>query len=281
MIRLGIGVTTFRRSKLLARTLDGIARHTLTPHTLIVADDGSPDDTLDMLSRRRVPHIAGPNRGIAWNKNRALFHLHEVARCDVILMVEDDVAPVNDGWELPWIEATKRWGHANLAGPWFSELFQSGSGTLEDPVISSALTGQCCGFSRAALLKVGYMDTRFGRYGFEHCEHSERIVRAGYGGIADPVRYYLLKSNLNISGIEEDYRSDLDNNSGVYAEVSKDPTMYRQAWRCPEEWRQIRADLSATVVYDARHRTQVLAARLRAALLGERGFKRPAVLLRG
>lgn len=250
MIKLGIGVTTYNRAASLKRTLDGILHYTRHPYTLIVADDGSPDGTLDLLRSRQIPHVAGPNRGIAWNKNRALFHLQEVARCDVILLLEDDVAPRHDGWEASWIEASRRWGHVNLAGPWFANLFESGTGTTDDPVLSTVLTGQCSGFSREALHTVGYMDTRFGRYGYEHCDHSERLLKSGFGGQVDPARYYLVKSDLAIAGVEEEYRSELDAGARIYNALRADTSIYRPAWRTRDELQRLLSEVSRTVVYD-------------------------------
>lgn len=276
MIKLGIGITTFRRSRLLALALDGIARHTRAPYSLIVADDGSQDETLDLLRSRKIAHIAGPNRGIAWNKNRVLFHLHEVVRCDVVILLEDDMMPRHDGWEADWIEAIQKWGHANIAGNWFEHLLGSEAGTPDDPFVSTVLTAQCSGFARKALSTVGYMDTRFGRYGHEHVEHTTRLVRAGFGGVNDPERrFFLLKSDLQMLATDHaEYHDELDKNAAILAEVNKDPTLYRRPWRTPEEWQRIRSDLKHTVAYEPHHRAQVLAARVRAAIPGGRGFKR-------
>ena len=267
-LKLGIGVATFNRVDLLTRTLDAIIRHTSTPYHLIVADDGSSDGTLALLRSRHIPHVAGPNRGIAWNKNRILFHLHEVARCDVILLLEDDIMPRHDGWELPWIEATRKWGHANIGGNWFEHLLGSEAGTPDDPILSTILTAQCSGFSRVALNAVGYMDTRFGRYGHEHCEHSERMIRAGFGGTRDPQRFFLLRSDLQLNATKEsDYHSELGTNSAVYAMVSKDPTLYRKPWRTRSEKKQIQSDLKNTNLYEFRSKFNLLKFRTKFALI--------------
>ena len=74
------------------------------------------------------------------------------------------------------------WGHANLAAEWLSEKFLSGTGTVDDPVHSTAVTAQCSVYSREALLFGGYFDPRFTGYGHEHVEHSCRLIRCGYGG---------------------------------------------------------------------------------------------------
>lgn len=54
-IKLGLGVTTYNRAARLAQTLDAIGRHTATPHEIMVADDGSSDGTPDLLRRHRDP----------------------------------------------------------------------------------------------------------------------------------------------------------------------------------------------------------------------------------
>lgn len=181
---LGIGIVTYDRQSVLSETLDRVQRHTRHPRTIVaVADDGSTDGTLDMLRARQVRTVTGRNMGVAWNKNRALFLLSELLRCDVVILLEDDTYPSRDNWEAEWIQAAVRWGHANLAADWLREHFLSGVGTIEDPILSHRLTAQCAVFSREALLFGGYFDTRFRGYGHEHVEHTWRLLRMGYGGV--------------------------------------------------------------------------------------------------
>jgi glycosyltransferase involved in cell wall biosynthesis len=244
-LKLGIGVTTYNRSVLLRETLASIRRFTTTAHDLVVADDGSTDDTRESLRAEQVPHIAGRNRGVAWNKNRALFYLKRVRRCDVVILLEDDTRPRAAGWELPWIEAAHRWGHANFAGPWFSELFISGSGTPSNPVLCGSTSGQCSCFSSDALETVGFMDTRFGRYGYEHAEHSHRMLRAGYGGTAAPDLYYLIASDLEVIWDDnEANRRDLVENERIFHDiVGPDATALRPPWRSSREKRDLLTEM--------------------------------------
>ena len=182
-LRLGIGITTYNRESVLAQTLDRVQRHTTHLDTIVaVVDDGSTDGTLDMLRARQVLAVTGRNTGVAWNKNRALFLLLELQRCDVVILLEDDAYPNRDGWQNEWIGAALRWGHVNVAADWLREHFISGTGTLEDPIVSQRLTAQCAVFSREAIMFGGYFDTRFRGYGHEHVEHSWRLMRMGYGG---------------------------------------------------------------------------------------------------
>ena len=180
---LGIGIVTYNRAGVLAKTLDRVQRHTTHPHTIVaVADDGSTDDTMQMLRARQVLAVSGTNAGVAWNKNRALFLLFALRRCDVVILLEDDAYPTRDGWHAEWIEAARRWGHVNLAADWLREHFISGKGTAADPILSRQLTAQCAVFSRESILFGGYFDTRFRGYGHEHVEHTWRLLRMGYGG---------------------------------------------------------------------------------------------------
>jgi hypothetical protein len=103
--------------------------------------------------------------GIAWNKNRALFFLHRILECDVIILIEDDSYPNNLDWQTDWIEAAQKWGHVNFAGSWFRERTLSGTGNIDSPFLSASLS--VCGF----------MDSRFKSYGYAHAEHSSRLGR--------------------------------------------------------------------------------------------------------
>jgi glycosyltransferase involved in cell wall biosynthesis len=240
MTRLGIGVPTFNRAEQLARTLAAIARYTTAPHEVLVADDGSTDGTLPFLRRERIPHVAGRNRGIAWNKNRLLYVLREIRRCDVIILIEDDVMPCAPGWERPWVEAALAHGHVNYAIAWLRDGVLSGAGTPADPFVSEGLSGQCSAFSRTALRAAGYLDTRFRGYGFEHAEHSYRLARAGFGGSVAPNRFYLIESALDIAPLpststEISFRA----NTEAQNVVGMDTSIYRRPWRSEAEWRAL------------------------------------------
>lgn len=248
---LGIGVTTYNRLDRLLVTLEHLRRHTRTPHVLIVADDGSTDGTVDALRRLRLPHVAGPNRGVAWNKNRALYYLHAVRRVATVILIEDDTYPQADGWERDWMEAARRWGHANFAGHWVSPWFQSGTGTLDDPVLSEMVPGVCSSFSREALDAVGYMDTLFRKYGFEHGEHTRRLLRLGYGGVAEPLGHYLIGSPLGLMDLFADLHQDaLPENRIIYQHLVDEPQTFRRAWRTRAERKALFAELLAARLHD-------------------------------
>jgi len=247
--RLGIGVITCNRRDVLAETLARVRSHTPPPFTLAVADDGSTDGTTDLMRAQGITVVTGPNMGVAWNKNRALFLLGTVLRCDVVILLEDDSYPVRDGWAEPWVQASERWGHVNLAGEWFRDSFLRGTGTIDDPILSKDVSAQCSGFSRSALLFGGYLDSRFRGWGHEHVEHTRRLLRVGYGGTYEEIDgevrpiYRLLKGDIEVTNPPSHGNpADRDRNLLLCRQLLSEES-YRMPWRDDTELQQFRAEI--------------------------------------
>jgi glycosyltransferase involved in cell wall biosynthesis len=249
-IRVGIGIITCNRKDVLAETLARVRAHTTTPCELAVADDGSTDGTADLVRGQNITLITGRNMGIAWNKNRALFLLGALWQCDVVILLEDDSFPIRNEWQREWILASQRWGHVNLAAEWFRSSFLRGSGTVDDPVFSKNVTAQCSGFSRASLLYGGYFDPRFHGYGFEHLEHSRRLVRLGYGGSFEELDgervpiYKLLHGNIAVTNPSSfSNAADRARNEQLCRDVLFDEA-YRMPWRDDADLTQFREEMT-------------------------------------
>jgi glycosyltransferase involved in cell wall biosynthesis len=247
--KLGIAVITYNRRNLALRAVDIIESSTTREHVLLVADDGSKDGTASALRAMGVKVATGENRGVAWNKNRALFYLFHIACCDAAILMEDDCFPTRDGWQADWLAAAMQWGHVNLAGSWFKEAFLSGSGTLDDPVRCARLSGQCTAFSREAISFTGYVDTRYRGYGYAHAEHSERLVRGGYGGTIEvlgdkpqPV-FYMISGDVHVEAAET-FRDpkDVSRNATLYGAIRHE-SVHRWAWRTDEEMQVFREEM--------------------------------------
>nr|WP_294915309.1 glycosyltransferase [uncultured Neokomagataea sp.] len=247
-IKIGIGIITYNRKDVIANTIRHIQKYTETPFSLIVADDGSSDGTIDTLHEMGIKTINGSNRGIAWNKNRVLFYLKEIIKCDIIIVLEDDCFPTSFGWEHNWIDAAQRWGHINLFPKhWDNSHIISGLGVPEDPYISKNLTGQCEAFTQRALNYVGYLDTRFRGYGFEHVEHTHRFIRAGFGGTqaSDGTFYpYLIEGDLEVTCLDKapDWNG-ITRNSSIFLNL-KDEPIYRPCWRNDSELAIFRSEIA-------------------------------------
>jgi glycosyltransferase involved in cell wall biosynthesis len=251
-VKLGIGVTTLNRCRKLETCISQLQRLTPQPFSLVIADDGSEDETVATCAQQQIACVTGKNMGIAWNKNRALFFLHRILECDVIILIEDDSYPNNLGWQTDWIEGAQKWGHVNFAGSWFRERTLSGTGNIDSPFLSASLSGQCAAFSRQALSVCGFMDSRFKSYGYEHAEHSSRLVRAGFGGEMRMTErgelephYFLLAADLTVSS-NESYRNEesLAFNWIAWTKMYGDP-IYRHPWRTREDFLRFRGEIKA------------------------------------
>lgn len=251
-LHAGIGVITYNRCDVLRQTIELIRAHTVHRNTsLVVADDGSTDGTLEMLEQMRVPYVTGPNAGVAWNKNRALFLLAEVARCDAVVLLEDDTQPTRYGWDTPWIAGAMRYGHVNIALEHFATHFVYGTGSVADPIGSKLITAQCAAFSWEALRYAGYFDSRFKGYGHEHVEHSIRMARCGYGGGQEMVDgeskliFKLLRGDVRVRDVPShgsEAASEVNlalTNQIVHQEV------YRAPWREDAQMEQFRGEMRA------------------------------------
>ena len=248
---LGIGVISYNRCDMLKETLDLVQRRTRHPRTIVaVADDGSTDGTLDMLRQRRTLTVTGRNMSIAWNKNRALFLLAELARCDIIILMEDDTYPEEDNWEADWIRAAQRWGHVSGLPRGTPARPVTGTGSIDDPFESDWLSAQCAVFSRQAVLFGGYFDTRFRGYGHEHVEHTFRLRRMGYGpATQEPGRFKSIWGGIGLRPVQStfDAKHELaELNRQVAAELMDDLS-YRGPWRTEEEGRQFRDEMRQAV----------------------------------
>jgi glycosyltransferase involved in cell wall biosynthesis len=178
---LGIGVITYNRLFGLFSTITKIKGYTASPYYLVVADDGSPDQTAQWCQDQGITVITGANRGVCWNKNRALAALLQFSDADPIILLEDDCYPEVLGWEKDWIVAAQQFRHVNYAHPnWPKDWCRGGTGTAGNPWLSWEITGQATITTREALYKVGYLDTQFKGYGYGHIEWTERFCKAGY-----------------------------------------------------------------------------------------------------
>jgi Glycosyl transferase family 2 len=251
---LGIAVTTYSRLRWLRLCVEGIAGKTLTPHHLVVADDGSEDGTVEWCRQAGVRVVTGPNRGVAHNKNRGLLAL-EALGCDPIFIIEDDLRPGLAGWEREWTAATARWHHVAFANKGIVGTAIRGQGTAADPWASSRTTAQLLTISASALALVGYFDPRFEGWGHEHADWTTRIKRAGYGyrdvtlpdGRPFPAQLFL--NHGLISEPAPSWRDDAqsERNRAVGTSIQREP-VFRVPWRTTQECAEILGEVRASGV---------------------------------
>lgn len=246
----GIGIVTYNRKEIVADTISQVRAFTRCPDVaLVVADDGSTDGTANLLEAMRVPVVGGVNRGVAWNKNRALFLLSHLLGCQTVILLEDDARPYRPAWENEWIQAARRWGHVNYAADWMREHFVAGSGTAADPFLSNMVTAQCASYSGTALTYAGYFDPHFRGYGHGHVEHTRRLIRAGYGGTDAPpneqecVLYKMIRGGVTVVASQSHFDPDQEERNLRLAMQLMGQEGYRSPWSDDSEMRQFRSEI--------------------------------------
>jgi glycosyltransferase involved in cell wall biosynthesis len=244
--RLGIAVTTFNRRQSLLDLLRSLERFTSVAFDLVVSDDGSTDGTGAMLAGTSIPHVAGRNKGIAWNKNRGLYHLVNFSAADILVLMDDDVLPQAYGWEQEWIAAAAAFGHVNYAPPHLRHHVLTGACRAADPGITHVVGGQCLAFTREALQHVGYFDPRFGQYGHEHSDVTFRCLRAGFGGVSRgpgmASYFYVIDSGLGLRDVASNSDiGSLERNGRLLMEAGHDP-IFRLPWRSDAEMAEFLAE---------------------------------------
>lgn len=250
MSTLGIGIVTYNRLDHLRNCVNGVRSFTVSPHHLIVADDGSTDGTREWCRAEGIPVIGRGNQGVCWNKNRALFVLQALG-CDPILLLEDDCWPVTPGWDEDWRVATAAFGHVSYAHQKLARWTLSGSGRPTDPYVNNKATAQCSSISAMLMRKVGFFDSRFKGYGVGHAEWTTRIKKAGSGfKFAELEDGRRARANLYINGGVEAHdaptfkdRENIARNEALFDSLKQEP-IYRHPWSQPEEQGQFADEMT-------------------------------------
>lgn len=244
---LGIAIATYNRSANLVQLIESIRRTLGNENPVVVCNDGSKDDTIAQCQAMKVLFVGRENRGIAWNKNRGLYWLVEKTKATSFLLLEDDISVSNKDWSTDWAEAIKRWGHVTWADQNLVkhriERFIAGEGSPASPYVLKYVTGQVMGFSREALASVGYFDTRFRGYGYEHIDLSRRIHRKGFGtttaknNVSSEVEtgYVNISGGISITDLPTvSDRSTTEENRMIYEKIRGNAEI-RMPWSNDEE----------------------------------------------
>ena len=113
---------------------------------------------------------------ISRDKNKLIKELYDEG-AEIIFIFDDDTFPIKHNWEKFFIAASKRTGvhHFVLGNDEHLQMigFENGLNYYRKG------TGCMLFLTRQVIEKVGYLNNRYGRYGFEHATYSHRIHRSG------------------------------------------------------------------------------------------------------
>lgn len=151
-MRIGIGITTNNRPKLLKELLDSIHTFTDLKNCIVYVADDSNDC-----------------KGVAVKKNECLRDLKD---CDHVFLLDDDVRILKSGWIENCINSG--YDHLLYLNESHNKFIDCGDG--------SSIYADCGGvfmyMTKKAIDNVGSFNEAFTRWGFEHAEYSKRIALA-------------------------------------------------------------------------------------------------------
>ncbi|HEX4749464.1 MAG TPA: glycosyltransferase family 2 protein [Bryobacteraceae bacterium] len=241
-------IPTWNRADLLRSILENLQSQARKPDEVIVVDNGSSDDTPNVIREFGVVSICFPeNRGFAVAVNEGISQ----AVGDWILIVNNDVV-LEDNWLEILLESAEKENAAFAAGkllrPKSQELdgsfdlvsraayaWRSGYGKPDSPLWSQArriwfapMTAAL--FKKLVFEQIGMLDTRFESY-YEDVDFGVRCAIAGLHGIYEPqaVARHMSKTTLGRSAARVYYLT-ARNQIFILARYLSARTLLRFAW---------------------------------------------------
>src|SRR6185295_19151753 len=71
-MKISVIIPAYNQARWLPECIESALQQTLTAHEIIVVDDGSTDDTREVVSRYPVRHIYQKNAGVSAARNRGI-----------------------------------------------------------------------------------------------------------------------------------------------------------------------------------------------------------------
>jgi len=164
-MKIGIGVTTYNRPECLAKWIEQIDKTTSQENTLTYIAADTDED----------------RKGIAARKNECLRALKD---CDYVFLFDDDCYPIKAGWINFFVNS----GYEHLL--YCTRLRHKKRNKIGDLLIFEDCGGVFMFMKKSAIDRVGAFNERFGLYGFEHADYSNRILNSKlYPTLVDTDKY--------------------------------------------------------------------------------------------
>jgi glycosyltransferase involved in cell wall biosynthesis len=202
-MKIAIAVLTWNRLDVLQLLIRDLHKYCSHHETAIFEDAGQRDGTVDFFNHRTFKprpdllalqgsqgqkHIflGTENLGVSGNSNRAIRWFMNDTDCDYLCLCNDDLELTGD-----FAEAYARAWKDTGIGLFCFCGFQTKEFAFDiKPYcghrlkILGRLTGAMMAMPRELIKKIGYFDTRFGKFGEEHCHFTMRAKAAGYQDVA-------------------------------------------------------------------------------------------------
>ncbi len=110
MVKVSVIIPTYNRAQCVCRAIDSVLRQTYADHEIIVVDDGSTDNTKDVLLKYngRIKYVHQPNGGISNARNHGI----RVSTGEYIAFLDsdDEWVPEKLAVQLKLLESNKKLG---------------------------------------------------------------------------------------------------------------------------------------------------------------------------
>ena len=186
-MKRAVSICTYNRWVNLEEIIEGVLSTVPDGTDVFVCDDGSTDGTESVVLADkfadRIKYYRGPNLGVAYNKNRALFLMQNHHFSAII---EDDLVPTEKGWFDIYekVSALTDIHHfcrvqdkiVPECKPSFTEYLKK---TLNvTPLYAHSPRGDLTFLTRKVITMVGGFSPEFEGAGYAHGSWSNRVARA-------------------------------------------------------------------------------------------------------
>lgn len=202
-MKIGLYIPCYNAERYIKDVLEGVFSQSLSPDEVIVVDDCSTDNTVEVVKRYPVRLIRhNKNRGLAACRNTAVRN----TEAEFVASLDGDCEPGRTWLErlISELESPEIAGGGGklketyidtVCGLWRSvHMKQHWDETKSEPPF---LFGSNAVFRREALLRVGFYNEHFGN-NYEDVDICNRLKKQGYGLVYEPeaVCYHLKQDTL-------------------------------------------------------------------------------------
>lgn len=227
-LKASIIIPTYNRRVILHKALLALAKNTrpFQEFEVVVVDDGSTDDTKDMIDALEVPYDLvyerQERRGPASARNRAI----RLARGEIMIFIDSDIMVVPDFVEAH-LEAHQR---ARLVAVGLvvhtNDLENPDSASFRITDMSRAFfaTGNVS-VEKECLLEAGLFDEAFDEYGWEDLELGHRLQKLGLQKVKVPRAIgYHYKEPLTVAAVPQHRQRERERGRMALVFYERDPS---------------------------------------------------------
>lgn len=231
-----IGIISLNQLEYTKRCVESILRNTVYPHSILIVDNGSDSQTIDVLKCFKEHHSAEVifnKENLGWVKavNQIMFHSDFPYVC---IMNNDTLA--YPGWLEEMINIAERDKRIGLVNPLW-QLPKRFRGTVDDYfdkivrnqegefIETDWVRGFCFLVKRAVIDKIGGLDEMFSPAYYDDWDYSVRAIKAGFRCVIAKGSFVYHYKNITYS--------DTLGKSGLNELIQEKAAVFYERWGRP------------------------------------------------